>query len=251
MARDRISLELLNAYADGELDSASAARVARAVAADPALAARLASLQDLRAAVAGLAPEPDQVPEPAPAAPRGRRLARLGAVAAVAALVLGAGLLLAPDAATDHAAGDPVAALVARHDGGLAQDMAGRAPSDWSARIVPLMAATGLTLVQEQELEDGTRHAVFTGRNGCRLSLFAQPRPADPTADGLALETRDGVLSATWQAGPAEYVLIARAMDQVRFATIASSLKAATRAERGDRTDLLAALDGARQRCLA
>ena len=47
----------LNAYVDGELSPHEQARVAHAVAADPALAARVASLATLKSTVAGLADE--------------------------------------------------------------------------------------------------------------------------------------------------------------------------------------------------
>ena len=52
MTDRRISFEMLNAYVDGEMDTATAADVAREIAIDAALAHEVAALSRLRSTVA-------------------------------------------------------------------------------------------------------------------------------------------------------------------------------------------------------
>ncbi|MGF1592548.1 MAG: anti-sigma factor family protein [Kiloniellaceae bacterium] len=262
MADRDLSFELLNAYVDGELAADDAAFVARRAAEDPRIARRLAALQELRAGVAGLAADVVMLPECGTAAPARhplrRRLGALSAAAALLAVMLGTGWWALEQDAPQQAQGEAaLVQLVERHS--LWRRSAGehRMPADVAApRTTALMAATGLRLVHEETLvlTDGTavRHSGYLGANGCRLSLFELPHTRPDSATGmLEVSQRDDLLTAIWQGRDRRYVMVARNMDNVRFATIASSIKAATEAVPADEADLIAALEGARQRCLA
>ncbi len=89
--KDRqVTFEMLNAYVDGELDTAAAAEVARAVAEDPALAREVAALSRLRSAVAeSIEAPPLSVPAPPSTSGRGMAIA-----ASIAFVVFIAGSVL-------------------------------------------------------------------------------------------------------------------------------------------------------------
>jgi hypothetical protein len=262
MADRELSFELLNAYVDGELAAADAAFVARRVAEDARTARRVAALQELRAGVAGLAADVVMLPESSHAvparAPRRRHLGALSAAAALLAVMLGTGWWALERHAPQQAQGDAaLAQLVERHSQWRRSAGELRIPVDVAVpRTTALMAATGLQLVHEETLvlADGSavRHSGYLGANGCRLSLFELPHTRPESATGmLEVSQSDDLLTAIWQGRDRRYVMVARNMDNVRFATIASSIKAATEAVPADEADLIAALEGARQRCLA
>jgi len=263
MTDDLVPFDLLSAYVDGELSPQEAARVARQVATDPELAGQLATLQELRAQVAGLAPDVVMLPQyNAVLPPRGARLSRLRSLAAAISLiaVLAGGLFWAAGQrpADEADSSRVIARLIESHDawrgnGGDRLLPVGIA----SPRTMAMMAATGLSLVHEEVLQVGpgidVRHSGYLGANGCRVSLFELPAVAQaPDGQGI-LELGQGaeLLSASWQVGATRFVMIARKMDAVRFATIASSIRSAMDAHHTDESDLMAALEGARQRCLA
>lgn len=258
MTEDQISPELLSAYVDGELAADEAAVIARRAARDPALARQLATLQELRAGVAAIADNvvlPRQPPAARRHAPWPRRLT---AAAVLGVMVAGAGWWALERVTAPHGdAGATLAGMVESHDAWRDSPTQALLPAGIaSARTTALMAATGLELVHEEivGLPDGrtARHSGYLGSNGCRVSLFELPgSDGRASLSTLAFAENDDLLHASWQTVETRYVLLARKMDSVRFATIASSVRAATQSAVEDENDLIAALEGARQRCLA
>ena len=90
MSDRQITFEMLNAYVDGELDTATAAEVARAIAEEPALAREVVALSHLRSAVAESLEAPP-LSVSAPPSTTGRRTA---IAASIAFVVLVAGSVL-------------------------------------------------------------------------------------------------------------------------------------------------------------
>lgn len=262
MAEDDLNFETLSAYVDGELPADEAARVAQLAASEPRTARRLAALQQLRAGVASVPPEMTELPQP-PAPPRQRgRMAVLGAVAAgMLALALGLGWWTMTGTGQQRTGQTSFAAMLASHDA-LQEARNDAAPAPWPvsaglspARMSELMAATGLELVHSEivTLPDGTRarHSGYLGSRGCRLSLFEIPRGGDaPDLPPTPFSQSDDVLQASWHTDAMRYVMIARDMNSVRFATIADSMRAAAQASARQGRELLATLENARQRCL-
>ncbi len=256
MTEPPIGPETLNAYVDRELPPAAAARIARRAAREPGLAAQIATLQELRAGVAAIAPETVPLrPERSPGRLWG---ARAGLAAALAALTitLAAGLWQAGPERAAPADTAPLARLVAEYDAWHDTRPARALPRDIaSPRMTALMEATGLALVHEDRiaLADGTelRHSGFLGERDCRISLFEMPRTASGfDQPALALHGPASLMQASWTSARTRHILIARDMDKVRFATIADTLREATRSFDGDDAALIARLDAARQRCV-
>lgn len=258
MTEQPISPEMVNAYVDGELAPGEAAIVARRVARDPALARQLAMLQEMRAEVAAI-PDDVVLSGHVPVARRhSPRLRRVAAAAVLGAILTGAGWWGFDRDSTPTLSGkSALAGMVESHDAWRASTSEALLPAGIaSARTTALMAATGLELVHEEivALPDGraARHSGYLGSNGCRVSLFELPgRDNRGSLTTLAFAENDGLLHASWRSSDTRYVLLARQMDSVRFATIASSVRAAAQAAVEDEDDLIAALEGARQRCLA
>ncbi len=247
MARADIPLETLNAYVNGELEPEEAAVVARRAARDPQVAATLSTLQELRAGVAGLASGLGDPPVRLPAA-RARRPYRAVTVAGLLCLSLvGVGSLVLRSAPETGAAF--VEQLIASHDNWAQPPEAVRPSAAVTPDILSLMAATGLRLVADMQHPEGLRQAVFRGERGCRLSLFELSVTPAQSGGRLMLDGSDDLLMAEWQYEAVRYVLMARRMDEVRFATIASSMRAATMPKPDRQDDLIAALADARQRC--
>lgn len=264
MARLSISDDLLNAYVDGELPADNAAILADMVAADAALARRVAALADLKAGVASFAlPEPPALPQvPVPS----RRFARLsggGLIAAGLAVAVLVGWVFVPPPGTppgtsgQHATSAPTmpAAVLDLHDSWVAQGRAvvpdadlPEAP-DW---MRALLEANGLQLRHVAGIAlppEGTgKHYAFVGPNKCKLSLF-EAAAAPGGAFGMQLSADGELQTATWQSGAHAYAMVARNMNQVRFATIAASVHSATQTRSLGQGELLAAMAGARQRC--
>lgn len=246
MARADIPLETLNAYVNGELDPDEAAAVARHAARDPQVAATLSTLQQLRAGVAGLASGLGDPPVRLPVA-----RARIPYRAAVAALLclslVGVGSLVLRSAS--ETGDDFVEQLIASHDNWAQPPEAVRPSAAVTLDILSLMAATGLRLAADVQHPGGLRQTVFQGQRGCRLSLFELSVTPAQSGGRLMLDGSDDLLMAAWQYEAVRYVLMARRMEEVRFATIANSMRAATMPEPARQDDLIAALADARQRC--
>lgn len=253
-----ISDELLNAYVDGELDADEAARLAQAAAASPELARRISTLHHLRAGVASLVSENLVLGlPPVPANDRSGPMLPLRAGLRAAALVLAAGAgLWFWQGQGERAPADALAQIVGSHDDwrnslALADTRQTQAP-EW---IVSLMQATGLRLVHAgpERLADGSDvlHFAFIGENSCKISLFEMPQPHAVLPAAFEINASGQLQTAFWQAHGRGYAMVARSMDMARFATIAHSIHAATEARHADQSQLLAAMEAARQRCLA
>lgn len=261
--------ETLSAYVDGELDAAHAARIADLAAGNPAIAQRIAKLHELRAAVGALSP--DVVVLPLPRAARSRPASRSGRLlsgwrAAAAGMLLAVGLsalgwgLAGPDGSL--APGGWLATAVERHDRWA------NAPIDRATMVgladethAFLLARSGLNLAHRGSwrTEDGRLivHTGYLGSRGCRLSLFEIARDeraqtaGDGTEDGVAITYSNMLLQATWRTAQAEYVLLARKMDETRFAVLARALHETTVTPAEPTATLLARIETARQPCLA
>ncbi|WP_114964731.1 anti-sigma factor family protein [Alkalilacustris brevis] len=267
MNGDEIPHEKLSAYVDGELAPEDAAQIARRAASDPAVARQLAMLQSLRAEIAVIAPDV-VVPELGRIGPSiGRRtehemprLPQLAAAAVFFALLIGAGWLVGSQPQAN--ASDPernLAHLIESHDTWRDNPVPmHNVSAPVAPRITNLMAETGLQLVHEELLalpgNTTVRHSGYLGSNGCRLSLFEIAAPIRQAAAAdtmLAFSQNEGLLQATWASGATRYIMLARDMDSVRFTTIASSIREALETTPDNDGDLITALAGARQRCLA
>src|SRR5690606_20520502 len=114
--------------------------------------------------------------------------------------------------------------------------------------FAPELGAAGLALATaERDVVIGGRpasHAGYVGSRGCRLSLFAMS-PGDPVPDVLTLGEADRLLWASWETRSARFLLIARKMDETRFATIAGVLRSMTSRRERDESSLVAQLEGA------
>lgn len=230
--------------------------MARRAASDPGVAYRIATLQELRAAVASMRRDIVMLPQPPAQDPRAtawpRRAGRWAAAATIVAALIAAGWWAAPrDVTTERTA---VARMIASHDAWSEQ---GDAPATVETAGVSdtarLMAATGLRPVHHETMVlngASAHHTGYLGENGCRVSVFEIAGRGVSAGSGSELfSNKDGLLHASWQAPKTHFVLIARDMNSVRFATIASSLKSATGTAGPKETELIANLRQARQRC--
>lgn len=233
MSQDAITFEMLSAYVDGELDAADAAHVAAAAAADPGLATAIARLQGLRASVAASIPEFVYLPTGAVRQLRiSWRPLHHVAIAASVALLLLAGLAVlthqTPEQSPRLAA--ELAPAVAIHDRWLETSLPAMPMEQASAAPFDrLLAATGLRLVlrDRAELDDGVEavHSRFVGERGCRLSLFESAASESADRERMDIGHEGALLLAHWSDGRQSFVIVARDMNPVRFATIVGSLR--------------------------
>ena len=256
MAEQDIPPEILSAYVDGEASSDDAAWVARRAASDPRIARQIAGMQALRAGIGSL--EQDVILLHGAPKPARRRLPRAAAMAAAALLgvaLAGGGWWLGSQAPTS----DPdtvLSNLIAHYDGWADTQISQLQPTGGaSADTAALMRATGLVLVHEEVIAlpgGGTaQHSGFLGENGCRVSVFRHSGQDDVNAPAnITLLGRDDLLKAQWKVERDHYVIVARNMDSVRFATIAQSIRTASEAQWARDSELIVALEGARQRCV-
>jgi len=250
-----VSEALLSAFVDGELHPDEAARVAQAIAAQPALAQRVARLHKIKAALAGYGedlPLPEVTPMPAftasradvPRAGLGRKLMAAGAAAAfVVALVFAAVPFSRPDSAAA-----PLARL-AQHDHWLAEQ------ADTAVLDLPqafgwvrsVTRASGLQLVHHSDNAQEV-HFGFKGPNACRLSLFVSV--SSGREEPLRLMLSETVQHAVWQRQGVTFEMIARDMAPARFATVATGLQQGSKDHGADATLYIALAQSARLPCL-
>jgi anti-sigma factor RsiW len=239
MSDQRPDPRRINAYIDGELSSAEAAEVARALAHDRALAERVATLSHLKATVQASLESPDiELPADPPRAARRRPVVAMAAcAAAVVLLVLGgalggwwpgrdapAGLARAWDL---HAAWSRTAVASAPRAPGAGVILA--ALEEVGPRVyLPDLSAARLTLDSLRVApvgETGAKalHAGYLGTRGCRISLVVAPGSKDlPTALSLFEDTAGRAY--VWRSGGHGYFLLAEGMDPKRFSVIADSV---------------------------
>ncbi|VVT25851.1 hypothetical protein [Rhizobium sp. EC-SD404] len=248
--------ETLSAYVDGELDAQHAAAIAALAARDPAIASHLAKIHQLRSAVSRLSS--DVVVLPLPGSMQGRwgvRSSRWVAFAAAIACVVAGSLVTGPwleFGEDSNAIG--LESIISAHDDwlrtGRGQLLSASLPE---SQTVDLLAAAGLVQVHydERQMIGGVdmTHSGFVGAKGCRLSLFRGSLAVKEAA--ITGEISDGDLHvASWTGGAFRYVVVARSMDEGRFALVVDALRQATGNAEGRARDVIAALEGARQPCM-
>lgn len=236
----------LNAYVDAELSPQDDARVAQAIAQDPSLAARVASLTRLKSTLSVLT---DDLPRPSPL-PDPRRSIRWLSVAASAAILLVAGIVLSMTSSLLGPEDDGwYREAVAEHKSWALTPAAPDAPKvDANLFLAgleelglpvqtPDLSSAGLRLTYLQVLPSTDKvatalHLGYTGRHGCKVTLWATAAPA---ALGIRpIESRDGDLRGfRWRSGETAYALFATGMAEGRFAVIVDKVYEATQRRRG------------------
>lgn len=230
------SFESLNAYVDGELDKATAAEVAKAVAEDPWLARQVATLSRLRSALA------ESVETPALEIAASRPSAnRSGALAAgIAFLMFVAGSILVSGLDNTLRA-DMLQRAWQMHRGWsiektVSQAAAGMINADYAEAMpeayVPDLSAARLSIVlTAMKPFTGTRRALlvgYRGSRGCKISLAVFPAPM--TLGELLSPSPDGDQEGfSWRAGSLGYVIMSDGMDSNRFRMLAESVHRTTR----------------------
>lgn len=238
--------ELVNAYVDGELSPGDDARVAQAIAQDPRLACRVAALSRVKMALSGLADGPSErilIPSRHWSKAMLAVAASVGLLVAVASGILTGFLHFGGDrqewhqqAAAVHAdwASVPAAPDAREVDANLYLASMGRlnlpvqAPDLTSAKL----RLTYLKLYEAEADNPSALHLGYTGRRGCRLTLWVTAAPG--TLDTRLAEFREGKMrSFRWRQGKIAYALFATGMAETRFTLIAAKVHEATRKMRG------------------
>jgi hypothetical protein len=113
--------------------------------------------------------------------------------------------------------------------------MGGRAhvPDLTSAKL----RLTYLRLHEKATVNGPALHLGYTGRRGCRLSLWITLTPTMPDAEPRAFE-EPAIIAYHWRTNGIGYGLLATGMDKRRFRLIADSVFESSRRQRGfdDRT---------------
>lgn len=233
---ETIGFETLNAYVDGELDSAETADVALAIAGNPHLAQQVAVLTRLRSAVieAAQTPEIDLHRAPAERTRPGR--AMLAASIAILAVLAGSMLLLSSDdrpipPGWFEVATNLLESWPEKSDPNALPSNAVDSAGSLARAYVPDISAAKLTINHVMERTDPAMGRLmvigYRGTRGCRvaLAIFADGGsfPVERTL------VRDGGIRAyAWRAGRRGYAIIADGMDVSRFRLIARSVNETT-----------------------
>lgn len=236
----------LNAYIDGELSPEDGARVARAVAQDKAIAAKVASLTRVKSALSTVG---DNLPRSVMLPPPHRAMRWLGAAAALG-LLAAVGIVLTVSLALLGREDDGWYRRALAHHAEWVHDVAQRNAQEVDANLflasierfghpvlTPDLTSAGLRLtylryVAPTESFSGALHFGYTGRHGCKLTLWAS---ASPPGLGTALiESRfDDARGFRWRSGETAYALFATGMAENRLTAIASKVHQATLKQRG------------------
>ncbi|MCK5275160.1 MAG: zf-HC2 domain-containing protein [Alphaproteobacteria bacterium] len=243
---DPVTEELLNAYVDGELSPGDDARVAQAIARDPALAVHVATLSRVKSALSGLAVEPTEsihLPSHRWSKAMLAVAASVGLFVAVMSGVLTGFLHFGSDrsnwyqeAASAHAewASEPSAPDAREVDANLylvsmdRLNLPAQAPDLTSAKL----RLTYLKFYEADADYPAALHLGYTGRRGCRLTLWATAAPH--TLHTRLAEFREGKMrSFRWRQDRIAYALFATGMEENRFTMIAAKVHEATRKMRG------------------
>jgi len=221
---------LLSAYADGELDSARTAAVEARLRAEPGLARDLDRIRDLKRGLARLRP-PDKAEASTPRVATNAGLRVFGTAVAAVLVIAAVGaiaLLVWPTVQPTW-----LAEAMALHNR-LSQatyvvDESHVAQIVSSGHVLefrtPDLTASRLYLVDVVTAQaDGAETIAihYRGMRGCRLTLVAM---LDRGGLGEPPATDD--LVRTWSFGGFNFAVIAKGMDQQRFASIADYLQAA------------------------
>lgn len=225
--QSEIRPETLNAYVDGELDPAQAARVARVAAGNPSVAAQIATLRELKAAVASAVP--DREIRLSGGGPSFHRI--MYAAAAVVAFLVG-GAVLHLSAFREDSGARWARFLQAQHADWTFSDgsrTAPIAPVFGPANLLPLdLRSARLTFVGSETVHHEGRavlRAGYEGTRGCRVSLYVFDSDAvpDTTKFDPSLRVR------WWEIGEQDFVLLARGMAEARFDGLAKAIEKALR----------------------
>jgi anti-sigma factor RsiW len=247
-----INADLLSAYIDGELEPAEASQVAHLIASDEAVARRAAKLSEMKATVASMVPEIVVVTVPQRHSTRWRLPWAMAACLAFA-IVAAAWLGLQPEPKNSPAL-EIAAAAAMQHD--LWQDDRNESPlapaSTPAGLFAPEMVAAGLRLafVRNEVVIDGhsALQAGYIGRHGCRLSLFRIPGLGFALDFGMSSE--GDLLQASWAGDGVQFFLVARSMDEARFAFLAGVLKSVSEGGGRQEQEMIAGLEMMRQPCI-
>jgi anti-sigma factor RsiW len=236
MSGRQVTFEMLNAYVDGELDTAAAAEVAKAVAEDQALAREVAALSRLRSAVADSVEAPP-LSVPTPPSARGRGTAIAASIAF--AMFIAGSVLVSNFYGNSGAAWLASAWQIHRgwsNQGVTAQTRATLHLAQYADAVpgafVPDLSASRLSLVHAAVSSfAGDRRVLlagYRGTRGCKISLLIFPTSG---ALGEALSPfRDGMNKAYgWRAGPLGYLILSDGMDSGRFKLLAESVRHTSR----------------------
>lgn len=238
----------INAYVDGELDTAGAAEVAAAIARDPQLASRVATLSRLKASAATLQ-APANIPPPAflkVSRPSRTPFVRYAAIAAsIVMMLVAVGTWLAWPWSADQIqtaqSDDDLRQALAAHRAWIGGTTTGAGGTVAGDRIqiardarepvrVPDLTAAQLSLAHVSPLSDRTAVGGvllgYVGPNGCRLGLWI----ADAGRRGFGTElrhvSRDGTAAHIWQTGATNYAILARGMDPARLSMLVTAIAA-------------------------
>jgi len=223
----RPDMATINAYVDGELETAQAAHVAQAIAADPQLASMVAKLHALKSAV-GVAFINRDVIAVAHHKPLFSRASLLAAAACLVIAIMGSGLWYGFG---QRSVNNVITQALLQHDNWLLNpQVISPVPTTVSALVTPDLTPAGLTLAGVQKKvplgkTSATRYA-YVGTRGCKLSLFVSAR--DDVFAGLGDSARPDALIASWAVANRSFLLIARKMNHERFNVITKALEAAT-----------------------
>ena len=211
----------LNGYVDGELDTASAAEVAAAIASNSKLAQQAAALHHMKAVLSELQPA-----ERAPQLPR-ELLQRTSfsrfswaAAAAIVMMIVGGVIALTKLTTSDGIA--PFDQAFQAQEQWLSNGIiAGASARSLDATIVADLADAGLNAVYTSAgvTANHAPHLIgFEGPHGCKLGLWiAQPTDSLPMGLIKPLPPKADIRAAAWRSADASYVLLAKGMDAERF----------------------------------
>ena len=212
--------ELINAYADGELNGSETRTLEARLANEPELQEALEQVRRISGALRNMRPE-FSAPGEAPTVPANRNWRPLAVCASlVAAVTLVTVLLLFP--------ADTLRTAAEIHNEFLDKsytlsDVSGVRPASLATgSFAPDLGMANLFLVDEVELSGNRTAAHYSGRNNCRLTLLSGP---EIFSAGVPEEVRN----QQWQIGDRHFALLASGMDQRRFDAIAVFLRQATR----------------------
>lgn len=219
---DERDWEILNAYADGELEPQDERELTARLNREPALRAALADIQKVKQATIALRAQQAAVKKPV-VWPR-----------AIAASLLAVGIFFAGYQILDQKKTWPETLQVAHSE--LADKtyvieadtplpiVSSKIFSDFEA---PDLTPSSLFLVDittDLEGKDQELYLHYRGRHGCSLTLAAQPNVMSQEGGSEALSSEGQLF--TWTRKEVRFAVIAQGMDQARFESIAKYIRA-------------------------
>lgn len=243
-ARRTVGWADLNAYVDGALLPEQMARVARAVASDPALARQVSLIRQLKDAVRASPGETPPMLIEAPVRKPRTRTALLATVAAMTGFVFVAGLALSLLTAPDQGAEAWLVRARALH-----AEWSGRSRAADSLPLGPrlYLSATrqlgiepyfpdlssarlrlaGVRLIPAVDGWPAALQARYVGTRGCRVSLWIT-KTGETGTSLLVQHIAGGPVVYSWRTGGLHYALLSSGMESERFRLIAEASYKAT-----------------------